>query len=222
MHDYRWGGGTHFTYQYAHYTVSGFRAIGTVGGAYCAGKGGKPTAPARGETSMFWRKKVFVSYSHVHSGQVETFVDILALTNVVFFDSKSLRHGEDWKRSIHRSIRRSHIVLLFWCAHSSKSQYVAEELTTALELGKNIIPVLLDQQALPPSISHIHAITSTRSLCQVPLDVDTHRRTRSVGWLRPSERIKRPIDPEWRKRCPDPTFRAGSGGGLMPAHERSI
>ena len=24
------------------------------------------------------------------------------------------------------------------------------------------------------------------------------------------------------KRCPDPTFRAGSGGGLMPAHERSI
>ena len=25
-----------------------------------------------------------------------------------------------------------------------------------------------------------------------------------------------------RKRCPDPTFRSGSGGGLMPAHERSI
>jgi hypothetical protein len=24
------------------------------------------------------------------------------------------------------------------------------------------------------------------------------------------------------KRCPDPTFRSGSGGGLMPNHERSI
>jgi len=25
-----------------------------------------------------------------------------------------------------------------------------------------------------------------------------------------------------RKRCPDPTFRGGPGGGLMPSHERSI
>ena len=29
-------------------------------------------------------------------------------------------------------------------------------------------------------------------------------------------------DPLYRKRCPAPTFRPASGGGLMPTHERSI
>ena len=43
------------------------------------------------------------------------------------------------------------------------------------------------------------------------------------GKLIPAKRSRQiAAVPIGRKRCPDPTFRSGSGSGLMPAHERSI
>jgi hypothetical protein len=43
--------------------------------------------------------------------------------------------------------------VVFWCTHSEQSEEVKKEYDTAIELEKNVLPILLDSTPVPTSLS---------------------------------------------------------------------
>jgi hypothetical protein len=99
-------------------------------------------------------KRIFVSYSRRDSGIVRKLVELLRATEAeVFLDSDSIRAGAKWRSAIKRAVKGSHVVMVFWCRHSSASPEVAREYEMALEWSKAIIPVLLDSTRRPSALA---------------------------------------------------------------------
>ena len=97
---------------------------------------------------------VFVSYSRNDEQLVSTLVTLLrAVHGLVFQDTDSIRPGERWRDEIDSSITRSSKLLVFWCAHSSRSEQVAREYQLGLSRRKVLIPVLLDDTPLVEELS---------------------------------------------------------------------
>lgn len=116
--------------------------------------------------SLPWRsRRLFISYSREHEKDISSLVDVLSATQPVFFDTRSLRFGDNWREQVADAIRRSGKLFLFWCSHSKKSEPIAFELQTALRHHLQIFPLMLDDTPLPSAISELHAITSTKGLC---------------------------------------------------------
>lgn len=61
-----------------------------------------------------------------------------------FMDEEDIKPGRDWRREIFAGIDQSDVFLFFLSAHSLKSPYCHLELNYALECGKRIIPLLLE------------------------------------------------------------------------------
>ncbi len=103
--------------------------------------------------------RVFVSYSSHDRGLVEPVVRLLrANESLVFFDWNDISPGRLWRDSIKTALETVELVALFWCAHSSKSSEVEWEYKSALELGKRLLPILLDSTPLPPMLAVWQAI----------------------------------------------------------------
>jgi hypothetical protein len=76
----------------------------------------------------------------------------------IFRDEDSIPPGKKWRIVLQESLRESDIVLVFWSEHSSQSKEVEAEYQEAVELNKDIIPVLLDESSLPPTLSEFQYI----------------------------------------------------------------
>ncbi len=70
----------------------------------------------------------------------------------VFHDEDSIRPGRKWAREIEEALRIAHLVVIFWCTHSARSEEVRKEYEFALTKGKNLLPVLLDTTPLPNAL----------------------------------------------------------------------
>src|SRR5262245_46432070 len=96
-------------------------------------------------------RKVFVSYSHVDRPLVTAIVAMMRTTGArVFQDIDSIPHGALWRPVIQKSLRTSHLLLLFWCYHAKSSDEVRQEWQTVIELRKDVFPARLDKTRLPP------------------------------------------------------------------------
>jgi hypothetical protein len=106
------------------------------------------------------RPKVFVSYSRRDAERVRKLVQLLrAVGTSVFRDEDDIEPGTRWQEEIARSIDEATLLVLFWCAHSQASQYVASEVEIAMaDLGKRILPVLLDETPLTPQLAEFQHI----------------------------------------------------------------
>lgn len=71
----------------------------------------------------------------------------------MFRDEDSIPKGKKWKIVIAESLASCTTVLVFWSVAASDSKTVEEEYGFAIEQGKDIVPVLLDDTALPSSLS---------------------------------------------------------------------
>ncbi|MBL8166243.1 MAG: SUMF1/EgtB/PvdO family nonheme iron enzyme [Anaerolineae bacterium] len=94
---------------------------------------------------------IFISYS----SKDRAFVDQLAeklrgLGHTVWIDFEGIRGGEPWKQSISDGLHPSRVVLLVLSPEAVQSEWVEEEIRTALSLKKMVIPLLL--RPLPPDI----------------------------------------------------------------------
>jgi hypothetical protein len=88
-------------------------------------------------------KKTFISYSKRDSDIVQAITKLLQTQgNEVFVDYESIKPGEKWRESLQKAIERSDQLILFWCCHSGKSEWVKYEFEQGTKLGKPIIPVL--------------------------------------------------------------------------------
>ena len=103
-------------------------------------------------------KNIFISYAH---GVCEDFISavIEALKNRhrlnVWVDTCSIKSGEDWRREITIGIKNSTTVIAFLSEKAITSPGVClDELQIAVTYNKHIIPIRLQEVALPSSISY--------------------------------------------------------------------
>lgn len=98
---------------------------------------------------------LFLSYSREDSQLIVSLAKLLrtATTAPVFLDQDSIKPGELWQDVIAESIQRATQVYVFWCEHAAGSTWVRQEFQRAIELGKPIIPVVLDRTVLPKELA---------------------------------------------------------------------
>src|SRR5262245_31410695 len=97
---------------------------------------------------------IFISYSHQDTALVKPVVGLLRATkDLVFQDVEGIRPGRQWRRQIEDALHAAHLVVLFWCYHSSRSTEVRKEYEFALSMGKNVLPVLFDKTPLPEALN---------------------------------------------------------------------
>ena len=102
---------------------------------------------------------VFVSYSHADASLVAPVVKLLRVNkSLVFQDIDSIRPGKKWQGEIATALAESHLVVVFWCDHASRSNEVSKEWQTAIEQEKDLLPLLLDTTPLPPELAEFQWI----------------------------------------------------------------
>lgn len=102
---------------------------------------------------------VFISYSHDDTSLVSPIVSLLrANQSLVFQDIDRIQPGKKWRNEIRSAIDRSQLVVIFWCNHASQSNEIENEWRTALEQGKDLLPLLLDETPLPTELSEFQWI----------------------------------------------------------------
>lgn len=90
------------------------------------------------------RKLIFISYSkHDLSFTEQLASDLSGVGYTVWFDP-SLRAGDKWAEKIRKKISEATYVLVLISKHSLASPWVANEIAMASALGKDIIPLSLD------------------------------------------------------------------------------
>ena len=106
--------------------------------------------------------RVVISYCRADQHLIRPIAKLLSgasaeLEGAVYWDD-SFRAGESWLTQFQRSMAESDRLFVFWCEHSSASKAVEEEIECARSTSKPIVPVLLDNTPLSPSLSPIHGI----------------------------------------------------------------
>lgn len=76
----------------------------------------------------------------------------------VFRDEESIQPGEKWRTVLSSSIEKSDYMLVFWSANSASSEAVREEFTSAINLDKPVVPILLDNTPLATELSQFQWI----------------------------------------------------------------
>ena len=105
---------------------------------------------------------VFISYARQDLGLAKKFEQALTERGFsVWRDQESIYAGENWPKAIGEAISSQNYVLLFWSRNAGKSHFVEFEWTTAIALRKSILPCLLDETPLPPSLTTYQGIPFT-------------------------------------------------------------
>lgn len=91
-------------------------------------------------------KRVFVSYNHSDGQQVTDAVEgiLLELTAVVDRDCRFLELGCEFTTEIVRRIRATDIFVVILTKEAAKSPWICAEVGIAFDLGKRIVPLLVD------------------------------------------------------------------------------
>jgi TIR domain-containing protein len=102
---------------------------------------------------------VFVSYSHADASLVSPVVKLLRVNkSLVFQDTDAIQPGKRWQGEIAKALAESHLVVVFWCTHASRSNEVSREWQAAIEQKKDLLPLLLDTTPLPTELAEFQWI----------------------------------------------------------------
>jgi hypothetical protein len=97
---------------------------------------------------------VFVSCSPEDSKLVRPIVSLLrAMKELTFHDIDSIQAGNRRQPQIDKALKQSTIIVVFWCVHASRSNQVKRDYQLAINIDKDVIPVLLDATPLPDALS---------------------------------------------------------------------
>jgi len=99
-------------------------------------------------------KRLFTSYSRRDGRQVAEIVRLLRVTGAyVFRDEDSIQPGKKWRTEISEALTSADTVLVFWGRNAQASEEVRTEYEQAINLGKDIVPILLEPLILPPALA---------------------------------------------------------------------
>ncbi len=100
-----------------------------------------------------------ISYSRKDLSVVQQLEQaLLANDHAVWRDQESIYGGQQWPKAIGEAIASRDFFLLVWSQHAAAAHFVEFEWNTALALKKVILPCLLDDTPLPPSLRAINGI----------------------------------------------------------------
>lgn len=106
---------------------------------------------------MVAKKKyeVFISYSHEDAGRIAPIIKLVGVMkdDLVFQDAQNIKPGKPWEPQLRDALDQAKIIIVFWCTHSEKSEYVRKEYEAAIKSGKDVLPLLLDDTELPEALS---------------------------------------------------------------------
>ena len=139
--------------------------------------------------------KVFVSYSHADASLVAPVVKLLRVNkSLVFQDIDDIQPGKRWRSEIGKALTESHLVVVFWCDHSSRSDEVSKEWKAAIDQDKDLLPLLLDATPLPAELAEFQWIDFRATVGANHSSIDSSdntvvmankppARSRSARWL---------------------------------------
>ncbi|MEK6477021.1 toll/interleukin-1 receptor domain-containing protein [Catalinimonas sp. 4WD22] len=88
-------------------------------------------------------KSIFISYSRKDTPIIDAITKLMRFNKQrVFLDRDSINPGEKWKDMLEKAITNCDQLILFWCCHSGKSEWVKKEFELGIKLQKPIVPVL--------------------------------------------------------------------------------
>jgi hypothetical protein len=137
---------------------------------------------------------VFLSYARFNSVVAEELEGQLTTLGLnVWRDQERLRTGTRWPKALGEAIAERDAFLLLWSADSAKSNFVELEWTTALALKKPILPVLIDQTPLPPSLAAYNATSIIGKVSDAANDITSALASEAASPTRSTENTKRVI-----------------------------
>ena len=90
--------------------------------------------------------KIFISYSRSDSVFVLKLEEDLAKAGIdIWLDQKKIAVGKLWDREIDKALKSSGILILVISPNSADSDNVANEVLFAINKGKTVIPILIEQ-----------------------------------------------------------------------------
>ncbi|NIR51755.1 TIR domain-containing protein [candidate division KSB1 bacterium] len=103
--------------------------------------------------------KIFVSYARQDIDLAEQLEQTLKEHGCrIWRDEQNVYAGQNWPKAIGEAIEAHDVLLLLWSRHAKNAHFVEFEWSTALALRKPILPCLLDDTPLPPSLSAINGL----------------------------------------------------------------
>lgn len=110
------------------------------------------------------QRTIFISYAHENRPEVEPSAELLRAGGVqVFIDVAGIAYGDRWQDTLQQALDQCERVLVFWSLAAKASEWVDREWRYALQLGKRIVPTLLDDTPLPPELSQFQTLSQRRS-----------------------------------------------------------
>lgn len=89
---------------------------------------------------------IFISYARKDKQVVAQYVESLRKQDfIVWQDVSNIPAGEQWHQALLDAIEAASVVVVFWSQAASHSRYVNEEIDHAIQHGKPIVPIWLDQ-----------------------------------------------------------------------------
>ena len=90
---------------------------------------------------------VFISYSHDDQTVASALSHELEERGLSVFRDSAITAGEDFSHQIRDALAHADVVVVLLSSNSGRSRWVKDEVATALESRKTVIPVLLDAGA---------------------------------------------------------------------------
>ncbi|MDB4292886.1 toll/interleukin-1 receptor domain-containing protein [Maribacter sp.] len=108
------------------------------------------------------KKKLFISYSRDDLAFVTRLVDALRKKGEdVWFDSQ-IRSGNQWDHTIEQEIRRADVLITVLSETSVASHNVMDEVSLAIDLGKTILPVKIQECEVPMRLRRFQYVDFTQ------------------------------------------------------------
>ncbi len=108
----------------------------------------------------------FVSYAHEDSAMVFAELDALAADGLRFYYDEGIHPGHTWDDELAAAIQRCAVFVFFVTGRSAESPNCRREIAFALDHGKPVLAVHLEDAELPPglklSIGNRQAIVRSR------------------------------------------------------------
>jgi hypothetical protein len=90
---------------------------------------------------------VFMSYSREDGAFASILSDELEKRGLSVFRDSAISGGEDFSHQIREALQFADVVVVLLSSNSQRSRWIKDEVATALESRKKVIPVLLDAGA---------------------------------------------------------------------------
>lgn len=139
---------------------------------------------------------VFISYSHEDKDLVTRVVPFVrALRSDLVFQDVDMMPGKPWERQLQGALDEAKMIIVFWCEHSSRSDYVRKEYEKAIVQEKDVLPLLLDDSPLSDPLKTYQWV-DFRTIIKHHEESDTSRKGTPSGGAGGSEPPFPPSIPE--------------------------